>query len=457
MKTDILNPEISTIDKERTVLADAFCNPGELVNVVPIVHEDFFTSSERKALWRAFVQLFNEGATIDIDSLSRLTSIEAITNEITPAIGGQTASGVNSERNARNLRNAAARLRAYKTALNFMTAAIKDGITEPEIFALAENFNACLEGPSPILHEVSIAQVLRTVSDELEAEEAAIKEGKSTRIVTGFSYLDGLFYKGFAPGQLVILAARPSVGKTAIMLHMAKAAAAAGNNSVVFSLEMTAEELGQRLLYSTGYLRPLHVATGHIDWEAYGMAEGMLSPLPLYVNDFSRSLDDITARITQMVKQGKCDVAFIDYLGLIKDCTENGNAKLYQVIGRVTSSLKALAKRLRIPIVLLCQLNREAEKDETPQLYHLRDSGSIEQDADIVMMLQSKYEADAAYITIHVRKHRGGKRMSLKVRANDTYSNFEEVEHQIEGATAPESPLLTEAKPALNENEELPF
>jgi replicative DNA helicase len=236
-------------------------------------------------------------------------------------------------------------------------------------------------------------------------------------------YLNG----GFKSGQLVILAARPSVGKTAVMLQMAKAAAAAKNNVQVFSLEMQAEELGERLMYSTGIVTPAQVNFGKTDPSALDQAEKMLNPLPLYINDFSRSLDDIVSRLTQAVKKNRCNIAFIDYLGLMQDALNGGNVKLYQVIARITGTLKAVAKRLQIPIILLCQINRESAREgRSPELFDLRDSGSIEQDADVVLMLESKMTPEQK-LYVWLRKNRAGKKeVAFVLTPNKTYSEFTE-------------------------------
>jgi replicative DNA helicase len=226
------------------------------------------------------------------------------------------------------------------------------------------------------------------------------------------------------------------------MLQMAKAAALAGKSVQVFSLEMRETELAERLIYSTGQVRPYQVNNGCVEWQAFTYAENALRPLPFYINDFSRSLDEIVSRLTQSVKKGRCNVAFIDYLGLMQDALAFGNAKLYQVIARITGTLKAVAKRLEIPIVLLSQLNRDAAReDRAPQLFDLRDSGSIEQDADVVLMLESKMASENK-LYVWLRKNRAGKKeVGFVLVPNDTYSAFTE-ENPIlpAGVTIPAAP-----------------
>lgn len=157
-----------------------------------------------------------------------------------------------------------------------------------------------------------------------------------------------------------------------------------------------------------------------------------LRGLPIYINDHSRTMEEIIARMTIETRAGKCRVAFVDYLGLM-DISTGWRESLNQAIGKITGELKATAKRLKIPIILLCQLNRDAARaDRAPELYDLRDSGSIEQDADIVMMLETDEAIEPTTglhdINIWLRKNRQYKKdICIKVRPNKTYSHFEEI------------------------------
>ena len=132
--------------------------------------------------------------------------------------------------------------------------------------------------------------------------------------------------------------------------------------------------------------------------------------------------------MTVLNKQGQCDVAYIDYLGLIRQAQADSRAPLYQQIAEITGTLKATAKSLRIPIVLLCQLNRDAAKqDKRPQLYNLRDSGSIEQDADVVLMLNQTPGPKGLDLEVWVRKNRQGEKdFGVLMRPNDNYTDFKE-------------------------------
>ena len=247
---------------------------------------------------------------------------------------------------------------------------------------------------------------------------------------TGFRTLDFLTYGGFNKGNLVILAARPSVGKTAVMLQMALAAARAGKKVNLFNLEMTNTELAQRMLFSSGRITPLQMARGDVEWNDYEVASGEYAKQPMYLNDSARTLEEIKARITLNHQARKCDIVFIDYLGLIK--MSNKSSNLSQAIAETTKELKHIAKDCGIPLVLLCQLNRaSASEKRPPEMYDLRDSGGIEQDADIILMLEKATdEEDGKDINIWVRKNRQGKagNVKIEIEANETYTVFTEKE-----------------------------
>jgi replicative DNA helicase len=225
------------------------------------------------------------------------------------------------------------------------------------------------------------------------------------------------------------------------MLQMAKSAAKAGFPATIFSLEMTKEELGKRLLFSTGKVKPIEIATGYVNEYGYEPAKEELQNLPIYVNDESRTLAGLLSRIIVSVSQGRCKIAFVDYLGLI-NIDETGRMPIKDQLAKATKELKNLAKRQKIPIVALAQLNREAAKEDgAPELYHLKDSGAIEQDADIVLMLENAKRIDEDVqqrpnINIWVRKNRQYRRdIKITVEPNDSYSAFAEVDENGTPAT----------------------
>ena len=453
-------PFPDSTDQERLVLADMIVSAGMADEIISLVHADFFTTEERRKVWETMKARHERGESLDAQSIIPVLG-PAFGAEVAPQIANAVGT-IAALEHAANLRNTAAKRRAYIAATAFLQSSLNPSSDEQSIFTSVEAFSKAVEGPAPLQGEKALKDVLVEVRAQTVKTQEAAAAGKTLRVTTGFKYMDEVLNGGFKPGQLVILAARPSVGKTALMLQMAKSAALAGNPVQVFSLEMQAGELAERLLFSTGEVRPYHINFGQVEWPAYDRAEAQLAPLPLYINDFSRSLDEIVSHLTLAVKKGRCKVVYIDYLGLMQDALNFGHLQLYQAIAKITGTLKAAAKRLDIPVVLLCQMNREAAKEKrAPELFDLRDSGSIEQDADVVFMLESKMATEKRLI-VWLRKNRAGKKeVGFVLVPNDTYSAFEEG-LPVDQLTEPSVPVtLPQPVPETFEEEEvrddLPF
>lgn len=298
----------------------------------------------------------------------------------------------------------------------------------------AENEDEILAFPDKIAREMekdarresteSITQAINDLGDTLQ-------RGENKRVPMGFPSLERLTYGGFTPGNLVVLAARPSVGKTAVMLQMARSSALSSFPSLALSLEMTNEELAQRMILSTGRVNAMDFVWGNVNWEDFDSAASCFNDAPLYLDDTPQTLDEVCSAITLAVHNGQCKIAYIDYLQLMSSSERNDS--LYRQVTEMTKRLKKLAKRLKIPIVLLCQLNRNnVSENRPPQMHDLRDSGSIEQDADIVLMLDRLKDEQEQYtskVNMYVRKNRGGLagNITIALESDPTYTNFKEI------------------------------
>lgn len=420
-----------TVDLERQLLADLVVNPDVMGEVYPTIHRDFFTSDFRRGIWDTIADHYNRGNAFDLATLHALIG-RPFVEEVLPKTG--SAGGVlDTISHAALLRNGATRRRAYIAATAYLQKTTSPGADEAEILAGLETLVSQVEGPAPLNLEKSISDVVQEVNVTAKGIERAIKEGRRLRISTGFNYMDTVLNGGYRPGQLVVLAARPGVGKTSMMLHFAKSAARDGFPVYICSLEMTDEELGEKLVYSTGKVRPYEVTSGRVDWDKFQEAREEIEKLPIQVNTFSRTLDEIVGRITQAVKRGRCRFAMVDYLGLIRDGIQIGRDSSQNLaLEKITTTLKAVAKRLGITIMLLAQLNRENVREKhAPELFNLRGSGSIEQDADIVFMLE--YSKKRKCIIAWLRKSRNGKHkdengddFGFPIYPNESYSAFEE-------------------------------
>lgn len=447
-----------TIELERQALADAATTPEAIGEMMRYITIEAFTGDKRPNLWRTITDLYARGETIDFVTLHAREGDAFIDEVITPGMQGSPYRG--AVHHALTLRDAVARRRAYFAAVRMLDASTKLENGEANLCAIADTISREVQGVGGSVSEKPIDTIVKEINEGIRERRELAQQGKMYRIPTGFQALDCYTYKGWGPGQLIILAARPSVGKTAIMLQMAKAAASADFPTNIFSLEMTTDELGQRMIFSTGKVKPQEVASGFVNQNAFDEAAGPLQKLPLYINDHSRSMEEIIARMTINARAGKCRVAFIDYLGLM-DISTGYRESMNQAIAKITGELKATAKRLKIPIILLCQLNRDAARaDRSPELYDLRDSGAIEQDADIVLMLESDtaIEPTTGMHDIHIwmRKNRQYKKdIKVTVRPNSTYSHFDEISAEIDVIPAkPESINDTITKETLFDDDD---
>lgn len=278
------------------------------------------------------------------------------------------------------------------------------------------------DGGEPSNLQSVMSQVMREADRRQQA-------GKASGLPTGFARLDTMI-GGLEPGQLVIVAARPSVGKTILGLNVATHAARTGTPSLFFSLEMTSQDIGQRVLsgqsrVSVGGMRS--GTLGDHEWQRIMQAYGE-SEWPLFIDDRPAvTVGYIRAKARRIKRQNGLGLIVIDYLQLMRGQGDNRT----QEVGSISRGLKALAKELKCPIVALCQLNRGVEnrQDRRPMLSDLRDSGEIEQDADMVLMLhREEIHNDApewaGLAEVLVRKNRNGATGECLLAFSGEYMQF---------------------------------
>ena len=423
---------------ERQIIADAISNPDTIGEVSPIIFPDYFTSDERRMIWNTVVDMYNRRETIDMPSVWQRCGKVYITEIQTQNVVASTALGFLDH--ARLLQIANTKKRAYYAALTIVQQSASVGTSEDDIFSAADELSRKIKGDYAPAGESPLRSVLDTVAAETEEEEKAAQKGSTIRVPTRIPTLDRNLLGGFRGGQLIVLAARPSVGKTALMLQFAKSAAEHNTNTLIFSLEMTKPELGRRLILSTGCISTEQMTGGNVNWGGFEAAVGAIERLPIFINDDSRTLQGIISRMTVAVNQGRCGIAMIDYLGQIQ-FDPSSRLSLAQQISFATTELTQTAQRLNIPIVVLVQLNRKsAEEKRPPELYDLRDSGSIEQDADVVLMLEQRWKGngkengETPFVDVWVRKNRGYKKdFKITTLPNSSYTHFTEVVGESSG------------------------
>lgn len=415
----------STYQQELEVLARIIDRPLDIDYARKYLTAEMFNDDTTRKTWEALTGMDDRREDISISSVFPYLDGNFYTTILLPqvmAVSGGVALSVPTAVNA--LITATTRRKAYLAGLEMMQTA--SGTARPEeLKRAAEDFiaytNGIVQGEDDL---IPLSDCVNDVAEQLQKMQKDIADGKRLRVPTSFRGLDFLTYGGFANGNLIILAARPSVGKTAVTLQMMEAAARSGIGVGLYSLEMTHREITQRMLCSTGEVDGYAMANARMEWEAFERAATRLNGLPVYVNDTSFSLEEVSMSIRRHARQGKIGAAYIDYLGLLE--LPSGRSR-YEQVSDATRKLKLLAKMAGIPVVLLCQLNRASVTDNRPpDLYDLRDSGSIEQDADIVLMLERsrKYEN---CIAMYIRKNRQGKTgYNIVLEINDNYTRFTE-------------------------------
>ena len=390
--------------------------------VMSIIKREMFSCKQTQQIWDVFCDMYYKKETIDmltilprVDKKYYLDNILSAQAEFSP--------------------NATIDL-----ALGFLDTYIKRMAYFESVTALQKITNG---SPSDVIREgfdTFSQRVTSGIGNKVgdDASEIAneladeLSKGIITRVATHIRTLDYFTYGGFNGGNLVILAARPSVGKTTIAMQIAQAASADNNKTLVFSLEMTKKELVQRLLQSTGLVSQYELVTHNINWDNYERALGMVVNSNLIINDDAYNIHDIRHKIITSVKTQGVKMVLIDYLQLIKGADQR--MSMNDQVGELTSALKQTAKQCNIPIIVLSQLSRESVRENrSPQLYDLRSSGAIEQDADIVVMLERSKDDMGAIIDnkidMWIRKNRAGKcnfDNPIRLKGNEYYTNFVE-------------------------------
>lgn len=416
--TDVSFP--STTELERDVIAGVASFKSMYTD--GDVTEDMFTSPQTLKMWKILSQMYEEGVEVNDDTFPRRLDEEEDRKDMWVRMFDHKGI-LQAKADINELKTYTIRRKVYYGAAELISNVVKGGMPGEDIYCKVVDFSQGITDDFIVKKDTTLPEEFNSLAESLQELAST---GRSNRITTGYDELDTAFIGGFAPGQLVILAARPSAGKTAMMLQLALNAARDGRRVQIYSLEMTARELAERYLLSVDALTPNGLASGNVDWNLFEERSKFFDNLSISIDDRTRNLKEITASVQMKARKKDCDIAFIDYLGYI--VTDDSKQTLYQRLGEVTGSLKATARKAGIPIVLLCQLNRETAKDKRPpELYDLRDSGSIEQDADIVMMLQREIISDETDSRLHmyIRKNRRGRMEAHFLFTPDpTYTSF---------------------------------
>ena len=418
---------------EEAVIGACLIEQEALPLIADKLRPEMFYDDHHQLIFAALMAMYHAGKKIDIltvkEELARRGNLDAIGGPYAIVqLSSKVASSAHIEYHAQIIHQ---KYLAREMVVGFnklLTCAMDETIDIDDTLIDAHNLLDRLEGESG--HNAHIRDMETLMADTMEEAERRIAKSVNgvTGIPTGLTELDKKT-GGLQDNDLIVIAARPSVGKTAFALHLARHAALAGNAVAVYSLEMQGERLGDR--WRNGIPNPQEVA------EARTTASG-LAQLPIYVDDSSSvSMDHIRSSARLLKSRKQCDMIIIDYLQLCDMSTKQVNRNREQEVAQATRKAKLLAKELHIPVVLLSQLNRESENRPggRPELAHLRESGAIEQDADIVILLyrpamlhiptdrESGYPTEGLGVAI-VAKQRNGETGNVYFGHNQSITKF---------------------------------
>lgn len=406
------NPLPQNVDAEAAVLAAAILS-GEVVPDIcaALSPEDFYRPSHR-VVFGAIQELYRHD--IPVDQVSLADYLEAAGQ--LGAVGGKPFI-IDLANNSFALVNWRAHAKIVrKTAVLRRLISASTGITALAFDAPPEDVEAIVQRSEEMLFSVTGREVeskTKPLSEFVgqayaEIEQIALGGGRVAGVATGFADLDKVLL-GMRPGSLNIVGARPGVGKTSFALSLALNAAKAGASVLFFSLEMSGSEIATRLLCAEARVSNEDVRGGRISddmWEPLARASEELSALDFTVDDTAgTNVVEIRTKARRALHGKDNGLVIVDYLQLINPVGRNRNDSVATAIGEISRSLKVLAKDLAVPVIALSQLNREVEKrpDKRPMLADLRDSGSIEQDADTVMFIDRSLTEDEANDEKHDR------------------------------------------------------
>ncbi len=371
---------------ERAVLGALLLESQYVADVRGILTSTAFCNTQNAAIYDAICKLDDRGSTPDLFTVGQEAKKAGIPLSEVAALTQNVGSGVEILNHARILADLDMRRRLILWAEELKAKAQ----TAPDALNWAMSGIERIAGDvARIASARSIGDVMRDTLADLERRQQAHQRGECVGISTGLPCMDRIT-GGWRGGQLVILAARPAMGKTAVALHFAQAAARTDVPVCIFSLEMPATQLGGRMLVGASGVDARAFRSGAVsteDWQRIEPGAARLSGLPVTIIDTpSISMPAIRAQCRALQRQGRCSMVVIDYLQLTAPDSDKRNNREREV-AEMSRAAKVLAKELDVPVILLSQLSREAEKDAKPQLSHLRESGAIEQDADMVIFI----------------------------------------------------------------------
>lgn len=443
------------IEAEMSFLGSILLDKEAMFKIVDAINAEDFYKHAHSEIFSTMIELHNKNEPIDVLTLTnRLTE-----KNVLEKVGGHSyvvrlSNAVPTSAHINEYANIIKRKAAHRKLLSAADKIMALGYKEE-----AENLDELLDEAQQHIYAVTqghlkanfttIQNVLHDAFDRID--ELHKDKGKLRGIPSGFTDLDKLL-GGFQKSDLVILAARPSVGKTSFCLDLARNAAIKSGKPVgVFSLEMSKEQLVDRMLCAEAGVDLWKMRTGNLsdspeseDFPRIGRAMGVLSEAPIFIDDNpGNNVMQIRAKARRLQSEHGLGMIIIDYLQLMHSHSKKHGDNRVQEVAEMSRNLKGIARELDVPVISLSQLSRAVEqtKPAIPKLSHLRDSGSIEQDADVVMFIYRK-AADRNYrledippdernlAEIHIAKHRNGPTGIVKLFFDASRASFQNLNAQ---------------------------
>lgn len=441
-----------SIEAEQSVLGSIFLDPETVVNVLEYLESSDFYRKNHQIIFDAILQLNNRNEAIDVVTISNELDTK---NQLENAGGmeylAELAVAVPTSANVEYYAKIVEEKSILRNLIRSATEIVRKGYEEgDELAVMLDSAEQNILQVSERRNRSGFIRISDVVSASLQnIESLAQRSDDVTGVPTGYIALDKMT-AGLQKEELIILAARPAVGKTAFALNIAQNVATKADQVVaIFSLEMGAESLVNRMLCAEGNIDAGHLRTGQLsedEWSNLIMAMGTLGQSKIFIDDTPGiRIAEIRAKSRRLLQeQGKLGLIVIDYLQLIEG---NNRESRQQEVSDISRQLKKLAKELKVPVIALSQLSRgvEQRQDKRPVLSDIRESGSIEQDADIVAFLyrDDYYEREGGeesepdeqennVVEVIIEKNRSGARGTVKLLFKKEFNKFSSMSYMPE-------------------------
>ncbi len=402
------------LSAEASVLGAIMIDPDAIIKVADILKPESFYDPKHQYIYEAMQSLFDKRQPIDAVTLSGQLKKMKKTNEAggvatLTELSSRVATSANVLQYAKTVAELAVKRFVISLAGEVTTLAFDDAEEAPAVLDMLEQrvFSLSQENTAK-----AFLPIKDTLAESFERLDELQRSGGEIRgVPSGFQDLDKML-AGFQKSNLIILAARPGMGKTAFTLNVAQHVAVVARKKVgIFSLEMSREELVDRMLVAQADIDAWRLKTGRLDQQDFlklSDAMGVLADAQIFIDDTPGiSIFEMRTKARRLMIEHQIDMLVVDYLQLAQGRTKDNRV---QEVAEISQGLKNIARELKIPVIALSQLSRaiESRGEKTPQLSDLRESGSIEQDADVVMFLYRKDDDIREAVSLKIAKHRNG-------------------------------------------------